>query len=201
MTADNLSNHTLFITGSDFQSGNIVQFKWGVGPNAGAWNTGQGNPPSITNSSQMSISMNPGPSTDVIYVRVCRSGTQTTTADCSSGTQFVTVTAPATVAPAVSSISPTTMTADGLSHALSISGSGFQNGNIVQFKWGVGSGAGVWTTGNGNPPSIANSGQMSISMNPGPVTDVINVRVCRSASQTTTADCSSGTEAVVVTAK
>jgi len=116
MTADGV-NHTLSIYGSNFQSGNIVQFKWGVPPNNGVWNTG--NSPSISGTTQMSTSMNPGLVNDAIYVRVCRSGSQTTSADCSSGTQFVTVTA-TQPAPTVSSVSPTSMTADGVSVALSI---------------------------------------------------------------------------------
>jgi len=196
MTADGLS-HTLNIYGGSFQSGNIVQFKWGVGSGAGVWNTGSGNPPSISSTSQMMIGMNPGTVDDTIYVRVCRSSSQTTTADCSSGTQYVTVTAPVLV-PSVSSVSPTTMTADGLSHTLNIYGGSFQSGNIVQFKWGIGSGAGVWNTGSGNPPSISSTSQMMIGMNSGTVDDTIYVRVCRSSSQTTTADCSSGTQYVTV---
>jgi surface antigen len=105
-----------------------------------------------------------------------------------------------TPAPAVSSISPTTMTADGASHTLIVYGSNFQSGNVMQFKWGAGTGAGVWTTGSGNPPSIASSSQMTIGLLPGTVADTIYVRVCQSASLTATANCSSGTQSVAVTA-
>ncbi|GIU76285.1 MAG: hypothetical protein KatS3mg004_3372 [Bryobacteraceae bacterium] len=198
MPADGVTR-PLTIYGSNFQSGNVVQFKWGVGAGAGVWNTGLYNPPTIVSSTQMTISMNPGTVTDTIYVRVCRSATQTTSADCSSGTQSVTVTAAAPV-PTVSSVSPTQMPADGVTRPLTIYGSNFQSGNVVQFKWGVGAGAGVWNTGLYNPPTIVSSTQMTINMNPGTVTDTIYVRVCRSATQTTSADCSSGTQSVTVTA-
>jgi pimeloyl-ACP methyl ester carboxylesterase len=102
-------------------------------------------------------------------------------------------------APTVSLISPTSMAADVQSHTLTINGSNFQAGNRVQFKWNAPPGNGVWTTG--NTPSIASSDQMTVSMNPGEVNDTIHVRVCRSSSQTTDADCSSGTHAVTVTAQ
>ena len=88
------------------------------------------------------------------------------------------------------------MTANGVSQPLTIYGSSFQAGNVVQFKWGVGPGAGVWNAG--NTPSISSSGQMTVSMNPGTASDTIYVRVCRSASQTSTSDCSSGTQSVTV---
>lgn len=114
MTADN-AIHTLTIYGANFQSGNIVQFMWSVPPNNGAWNTGGGNPPNIANAGQMTIGMNPGGSTDTIYVRVCRSASQTTSADCSSGAQYLAVTATA-AQPTVSAlnISPTTVSSGGL---------------------------------------------------------------------------------------
>jgi hypothetical protein len=194
MTADGAS-HTLTIYGGNFQSGNIVQFKWGVPPNSGVWNNGS--TPTINSASQMTTSMNPGTATDTIYVRVCRSASQTTTADCSSGAQSVAVTV-APAAPTVSSVSPTAMTADGASHTLTIYGGNFQSGNIVQFKWGVPPNSGVWN--NGSTPTINSASQMTTSMNPGTATDTIYVRVCRSASQTTTADCSSGAQSVAVTA-
>src|SRR5690349_14307598 len=116
MTADGVQ-HTLTINGSNFQSGNIVQFKWGVGTGSGVWNTG--NSPSISSSSQMTVSMNPGTVNDTIYVRVCRSSSATSSSDCSSGTQSVTVTATVPV-PSVNSINPTSMTADGVAHTLTI---------------------------------------------------------------------------------
>src|SRR5439155_14359705 len=90
--------------------------------------------------------------------------------------------------PFVSSISPTTMTADGALHLLTINGSGFQSGNVVQFYWTVGSGAGTWNTSS-QSASIGSS-QITIYMNPGTVRDTISVRVCRSGSATSSADCS-----------
>lgn len=68
---------------------------------------------------------------------------------------------------------------------------------MVQFKWGVGSGAGVWNTG--NTATYNGPGQLTVSMNPGRMTDVIYVRVCRAAAQPAHADCSAGTQVVTVT--
>ena len=78
-----------------------------------------------------------------------------------------------------------------------INGDNFVAGNVVQFKWGVGAGAGVWNTG--NAPSISSSSLLTVNMNPGTVNDSIYVRVCRSAAQTTDSDCSSGVQTVTVT--
>ena len=115
-----------------------------------------------------------------------------------SSTVSVTTPPPVVVpTPTVSQIAPTAMTTNTGNQPLTVQGSNFQSGNIVQFKWGVGVGAGVWNTG--NTPVIASPSALTVSMNPGPVPDVINVRVCRSAAQTATTDCSSGTHAVTVT--
>src|SRR4051794_16963507 len=137
--------------------------------------------------------MNPGTVNDTIYVRVCRSSSSTSSSDCSSGTQSVARSEERRVGKE-SSIRPTAMTSDGLSHTLTINGSNFQSGNVVQFKWGVGTGSGTWNTG--NSPSCINSTQMTVSMNPGTVNDTIYVRVCRSSSATSSSDCSSGTQSV-----
>jgi len=187
MTATGTSQ-ALTITGSNFQSGNIVQFFWGVGAGAGVWNTGS--TPTINSASQITGSMNPGTVNDTIYVRVCSTSGATA---CSSGTQTVTVTAVAPT-PTVSNINPTAMTATGTSQALTITGSNFQSGNIVQFRWGVGAGAGVWNTSSSGP-TINSASQITVSMNPGTVNDTIYVRVCSTSSG---AACSSGTHAVTV---
>lgn len=110
----------------------------------------------------------------------------------------VSSTPPPEPAPIVNSINPTTMVATGVSQTLTITGSGFTSGNIVQFRWGVGSGAGAWTT-SASVVSVPSATQVLLQMNPGTVADTIYVRVCRSASQTATSDCSSGTAAVTVT--
>src|SRR4051794_20808126 len=194
MTADGLS-HTLTINGSNFQSGNSSQVQRGGGTGSGPWNTGSS--PSINSSTQMTVSMNPGTVNDTIYVRVCRSSSATSSSDCSSGTQSVAVTATVPV-PSVSSISPTAMTADGLSHTLTINGSNFQSGNSSQVQRGGGTGSGPWNTG--SSPSINSSTQLTVSMNPGTVNDTLYVRACRSSSATSSSDCSSGTQSVAVTA-
>src|SRR5207247_1047996 len=125
---DNAS-HPLTINGGNFSSGNVVQFKWGAGSGAAVWTTSN-SAPTITSSSLITVSMNPGTVTDVINVRVCRSASQTATADCSSGTESVAV---ATGAPTLSSLPPAPPTADNASHPLTINGGNFSSGNVVQF--------------------------------------------------------------------
>ena len=161
MAADGVS-HALTIYGSNFQSGNIGQWQWnGTG---GAWSNFFNNAPTINSASQVTITMNPGTVAGTMYVRVCRSVSATTAADC-SGSQALAVTAVVPV-PGVSSISPTTMAADGVSHALTIYGSNFQSGNIGQWQWnGTG---GVWSNFN-NAPTINSASQVTITMNPGTV--------------------------------
>jgi hypothetical protein len=83
MTANN-TNQTLTINGTNFQSGDYVQFYWTKGSGALQWNTG--NTPTIVSSSQITISMNLGTVTDTISVRVCNS-----TGSCTSGAQSVAV--------------------------------------------------------------------------------------------------------------
>jgi hypothetical protein len=184
MTGDG-QQHTLTIYGTNFQSGDYVQFFWTQGSGANQWNTG--NTPTIVSGTQMTVSMNPGTVTDTISVRVCSSA-----GTCTSETQSVAVTA-AVLTPTVTSISPTTMTADGAQHTLTINGINFQSGDYVQFKWTQGTGAGTWNTG--GTPTILNSTQMTVSINPGTVTDTISVRVCSSAGI-----CTSGSQLVAVTA-
>ena len=111
---------------------------------------------------------------------------------------LLTVTPLATSSPVVSSVSPTAMVANGIAQTLTINGAGFTSGSIVQFKSGVGSGAGVWNNSL-SPISSLGASQIILPMNPGKVADTINVRVCRSAAQTTAGDCSSGASAVTVT--
>ena len=169
MTANGQSQN-LVIYGSNFATGNVVQFKWGQGAGANVW-TNSNATPTVNSSGQITVSMNPGTVTDTIYVRVGSNGSY------SSETQYVSVTAPViTVTPSVSSISPTSMTANGQSQNLVIYGSNFATRNVVQFKWGQGAGANVWTNSNATP-TVNSSGQITVSMNPGTVTDTIYVRV------------------------
>lgn len=109
----------------------------------------------------------------------------------------LTVTPSSTLTPAVSGVNPTAMVANGIEQTLTIFGSGFTSGNIVQFRWGVGTGAGVWNN-SASPISSLTASQIVVPMNPGIVTDTIYVRVCASSSQTSTIDCSSGTAAISV---
>jgi hypothetical protein len=174
---------TLTINGSNFGSGNIVQFYWGQPPRNNQWNTSSATP-SIT-PNQITISMDSGPVPDTIFVRVCNSG-----GSCSSGSQSVTVTA-APVTPTVTSISPTTMSVN-QTQTLTINGSNFGADNVVQFYWGQPPRNNQWNASNATP-SIAPS-QITISMDSGPVADTIFVRVCNSAG-----NCSSGSQSVTVT--
>ena len=185
-------SQTLTIFGT-FTSGNAVQYKYGVGSGSGVWTTSSATP--TIGASQITISTNPGAVADTIYWRVCRSASATATADCSSGTQSVTVSLAAVAVPVVTSVNPTSMVAGSGSQTLTIFGT-FTSGNAVQFKYGVGSGSGVWTTSPATPTIGAS--QITIATNPGAVADTINWRVCRSASATATADCSSGTQSVTV---
>jgi len=154
------------------------------------WNNSNSKP-TIT-STLITIPMDPGTVPDTIYVRVCESASQETTSTCSSGTQYVTVTA---AVPSVSSLSPPTMTAGSGTQTLTIYGSNFVAGNEVQVEY---TGSGGWINALNNPPTIVTSGQMTIPINPGSVPDTIYVRVCESASQETTSTCSSGTQYATV---
>src|SRR5207302_1279641 len=122
----------------------------------------------------------------------------TSSADC-SGSQSVAVTAatPVLPVPFVSSISPTTMTADGALHLLTINGSGFQSGNVVQFYWTVGSGAGTWNTS--SQSASIGSNQITFYLNPGTLSDTHSFPTRRSSDLTSSADCS-GSQSVAVTA-
>ena len=98
----------------------------------------------------------------------------------------------------ITDLSPLTMTANGVSKQLTIIGTDFSQGNIVQYRWSAGSGAGAWTNSSG-ATSVLNGSQITVPLNPGTVSDNFQVRVCRSYQQNTDADCSSGVWAVVVT--
>jgi len=105
--------------------------------------------------------------------------------------------------PSVSYISPITMTANTASspdatQTLYINGSNFTSSNVVQFYWTQGNYAYNWNNSKGTP--TVTSTLITIPMNPGLVTDTINIRVCESASQIAASTCSSGTQSVAVTA-
>ncbi len=97
--------------------------------------------------------------------------------------------------PTVTNLSPpTTMVADGLGHPLTIYGSNFQSGNVVQFKWSSGNRANVWHAAL-NAPAISSS-RITVDMDPGTISNTFYVRVCRSQARTTASDCSSGLQYV-----
>jgi hypothetical protein len=93
MTASPASNpdatQQLTINGTNFQSGDYVQFKWTQGTGAGSWNNGSGNPPTIgAGGAQMTIMMKPGTVTDTFNVQVCNSANT-----CAVAAQTIAVTA------------------------------------------------------------------------------------------------------------
>ncbi len=96
-------------------------------------------------------------------------------------------TAPAT--PTISSISPTSMTADGVSHTLTINGSNFASGNYVQWHGN----STTWAT-TIHSPSISSS-KLTVSINPGTVNDTLYFRVCNISGY-----CSGSSGALAVTA-
>ena len=198
VTADGITK-SLTLSGSGFADGNLVQFKWGSGPNVGQWIVSPG--PGVTSSaSQIVVPIDPGTSTSLVFVmvRVCRSVTQTTIDDCSDGAATVTLEPVQGPLPTVSSVAPNTMTADGLLQALTISGSGFTAGNVVQLKRGTGLDPGFWRTSpNAAVPSSPN--QIVAQIDPGTVADVIFVRVCRSLIASTDQSCSSTPVGITVT--
>ena len=179
-------SYQLTILGSSFASGNVVQFKRGLGPNASAWTNADSS--TTLNSGQISVSLN-APVSDTIYVRVCTGGGDLS--DCSDGTPFVSVAGPA-VGPSVSSISPTSITAGGQSQRLFIYGT-FATGDVVQFKRGQGSDANVWM----NAPSAptVTSSQITVYMDARTVADTVYVRVC---DNSPAVNCSDGSESVSV---
>lgn len=187
----NGSDQSLTVFGSGFSAGNTVQFLWGAGAGAGVWTNARAGA-SVISSGQINVVINPGTVSDTIYVRVCNTSFQ-----CSGGSTSIQVTA-ATVTPpsvpSVSGVSPSSMTANASDQSLTIFGSGFATGNTVQFLWGSGSGAGVWTNARSGA-SVNSSGQISVAVNPGSVNDTIYVRVCNASFQ-----CSAGSSFVRVTA-
>lgn len=154
-----------------------------------AGNFGNGTSPVAIQSSRSGLT----PNTTYHYrVVATNSGGTNRGLDASFATQPVTV----TPVPIVNSISPTAMTANGTNQLLTIYGSNFQSGNIVQFQWVAGGGAGVWTNSLQMATINSASQRITIYMNPGTLNNTFYVRVCRSASATATADCSSGTQTV-----
>ena len=86
------------------------------------------------------------------------------------------------------------MTAGNTAQTLKITGSNFHAGNVVQFKYASGPGAGVWKTG--KPPVVNSDTQLTVSMNPGLSAGAVQVRVCRSIVATGPADASAAISAI-----
>jgi PKD repeat protein len=120
MTANN-TLQPLTIFGSSFQSGYWVQYRYG----AGSWTNFSG-APTINSSGQITVSLNPGGTTDTIYIRVCDSSAA---ASCSSNTPSVAVTplTPQTIT--FTNPGPRTLG----TAPFAMSASGGQSGNPVTF--------------------------------------------------------------------
>lgn len=164
-TADGVPR-TLTVSGTNFVSGNVVAYRWlnPVGSSISAV--------TVTSASQLSVSFNPGTVTDTIFVKVCQSAGSL---NCSAE-QSIAVTAPAVAAPGISSLSLTSVVADGVGRTLTINGSNFSTGNVVIYRWLNPVGSSVTTA------TIASASQLSVSFNPGTVTDTIFVKVCKASS-------------------
>ena len=179
---------TLSIFGAYFSKGNIVQFRWGVPPNQDVWNTAK-HSANVLSSNYMTIVMDPGSVSDNIFVRICRSATEMNPTDISSGYQYVQVIGSNPV-PEITGGSPTTLPANGIDQNIIINGTNFAVGNRVRVKRSAGNSSGGWTLG--NIPTIVSPTEMVFTLNPGQVEDTVVLRVCRSASQSTDADSSTG---------
>ncbi len=163
--ADGVSR-TLIVNGANFASGNVVNYRW-LNPVGGRTAT-----TTVASTSQLGVSFNPGTVTDTIFVKVCQS---TGSLNCSAE-QSIAVTAPAVAAPGISSLSLTSVVADGVGRTLTINGSNFSTGNVVIYRWLNPVGSSVTTA------TIASASQLSVSFNPGTVTDTIFVKVCKASS-------------------
>ncbi|MFA6443564.1 MAG: M23 family metallopeptidase [Sterolibacterium sp.] len=163
----NSINRTLTISGSNFAAGNVVKYRWlnPVGSSAAS--------ASVSSTSQLSASFNPGAVADTIYVKVCQSSTSTT---CSNELSIA-----VTATPVISALSFTSVPADSTSRTLTISGSNFAAGNVVKSRWLNPVGSSTASA------SVSSASQLSASFNPGAVTDTIYVKVCQSSTST---DCS-----------
>lgn len=188
MTAD-ASLQTLTLYGRNFAAGNVVQFKWSTGPGANVW-TNASSTPTVNSSGQITVSMNPGTVSDTIYVRVCASSGSIS---CSSGSQYVSVTASPLIG--ITSIYPTSVAADGPVQRVTIYGRNLPFPAAVQFKWGAGPGANVWT--DAGQVGFNNGGTIKVSMKPSAISDTVYVRVCTASGSII---CSSGAHSLAVTA-
>lgn len=99
--------------------------------------------------------------------------------------------------PIIGSITPITMMANGENQNLTINGSGFASGNIVQFRSSIGGGTAVWIS-SVNPIIALSGSQIVLRFNPGNNADTISVRVCRSVTFANTGDCSNGSATISV---
>ena len=84
------------------------------------------------------------------------------------------------------------MLANGVAQTIAINGSNFQLGDTVQVEWAQGSGSGQWTPVN-PAPAIISANEITVSINPGVVTNTILLEVCNSENV-----CSNGSQSIAV---
>ncbi len=119
-TADS-ANRTLTIYGSNFAAGDVVQYRW-LNPAGSSTSSA-----SVSSTSQLSASFNPGAVNDTIYVKVCQSSSSTAC----SGEQAIAVSAPAPATPVISSLSSNSINGSCSAQSLTIYGSNFVSGATV----------------------------------------------------------------------
>ena len=88
------------------------------------------------------------------------------------------VSAEASAVPSISSLSFTSVPADGITRTLTIYGGNFAAGNVVRYRWFNPAGDNYVSA------SVSSASQLSASFNPGTVTDTIYVKVCSSSTST-----------------
>lgn len=159
------TERTLIIYGSNFTDGNVVKYRWlnPVGGNSAST--------LVSSDSQLSVSFNPGDVEDTIYVKVCKSSTIT---DCSNELS-ITVTASIPTTPAVSSVSPDTITQGTNFQNVTIYGSNFTQSSYHQYSVSGGS-SWAWAT---SAPTINDATSMTIAVN-NTVVQTVLYRVCAS---------------------
>lgn len=173
MAADN-QQHLLTVNGASFKSGNVVQLNWTQGAGNNTWTTTSATP-TIVSGSQLTVEMNPGTVSNTYTVRVCSDGTY---AHCSQAPQSIAVTYTPPV-PSVSSISPTSVSASAGQQLLTINGSNFASGDIVQFFGGNSPSNYSWTNSKATPTIVSGS-QITVEFSPPGTASTLPVRVCDS---------------------
>ena len=102
--------------------------------------------------------------------------------------------------PTISTLTPTTMVANGVNQSISIGGSNILTNTVIQLRSQARTG-GNWVTTPNVDPSNVDFGlqQITYMLNPGTVADSVGIRVCRAGYVITDSDCSAG-QTITITA-